>query len=122
MEASVERRKFPRFNLLVDVLVSKRAASERERLLVTKNISQGGVCIIAYEEFQEQDILDLRIFLPEDNVPLQVTGKVAWIKEFVIGDSPGNRRYDMGVEFMDIDEESIQKINRHLFSFKQINL
>jgi len=122
MEASVERRKFPRFNLLVDVLVSKRAASERERLLVTKNISQSGVCIIAYEEFQEQDILELKIFLPEDKVPLIVMGRVAWTKEFVIGESPGNRRYDMGVEFIDIDEESIQKINRHLFSLKQINL
>jgi len=116
MEVYDERRRFPRFNLLVDVLVSKRAASEREKLLITKNISQGGVCIIAYEEFREQDLLDLKIFLPEDKVPLKVLGRVVWTKEFVIGDS--SKRYDVGVEFIDIDEETIQKINRHLFSLK----
>jgi len=114
MEKREEKRRFPRFNLLVDVLVSKRAASEREKLLITKNISQGGACIIAYEELKESDILDLKIFLPEDDKAVKVTAKVAWVKEITIGEGGKVKRYDVGVEFIGVDNETMSKLNRYL--------
>ena len=114
MEKREEKRRFPRFNLLVDVLVSKRATSEREKLLITKNISQGGACIIAYEELKELDILDLKIFLPEDDKPIKVTARVAWVREIVIGGTEQAKRYDVGVEFIGVDNEIMNKLNRYL--------
>ena len=114
MEVWEERRRFPRFNLLVDVLVSKRATSEQEKLLITKNISQGGACIIADEEFKESDILDLKIFLPEEKQPLKVPATVVWVREIVIGEEGEKRRYDVGVKFIGLDTETMNKFNRYL--------
>jgi len=115
MEKPEERRRFSRFNLLVDVLVSKRPASEKERLLITKNISQGGACIVAYDVLKESDILDLKIFLPGDDEAVKVTSRVAWVKEIAIGGEGGRaKRYDVGVEFVGVDNETMSKLNKHL--------
>ncbi len=114
MEKGEEKRRFPRFNLSVNVLVSKRALLEKEKLLITKNISQGGACIIAYEELEEQDILDLKISLSKDEKPIKVTARVVWIREIVIGEGEKDRRYEVGVEFIGLDNEIMNKLNRYL--------
>ena len=50
MENHEDRRKFPRFNILVEVTATKRASNGEEKTFSVKNISQGGVCIISSEE------------------------------------------------------------------------
>jgi hypothetical protein len=64
MENGEDRRKFPRFNLLVDVSVTKRASSEKEQIFPSKNISQGGVCIVSFEQPKMGALMDLKIRLP----------------------------------------------------------
>ena len=110
-----ERRNFSRFNLLVDVGVTRRADSQSEKTLLTKNISQGGVCIIAYEQYKLGDLLDLKITLPDANEILKIIGKVVWIKEFSVGDAKNSNRYDVGVEFVGINDALFEKINKYLF-------
>jgi len=111
-----ERRKFPRFNLLVDVSFKKKASFKKEKFSVTKNISGVGVCLISYEELKEGDDLELKVFMPESKKPMKVMGRVAWVRQFIIGDPQEGMRYDVGVEFLDISEEEKEKINQHLFS------
>ena len=115
MESSQEKRKFVRLSALVDVIYNKRTATEQE-LSLTKNISQGGICLIAYDEIKEQDILDLKLYLPEDNTPLRATGRVVWVKEFTIGSINEGRRFDVGIEFIDIKEEDANRVNKYVFS------
>jgi len=113
-----ERRKFPRFNFLVDVSFKKKTSILKEKLSLTKNISGVGVCLISYDELKESDVLDLQIYFPDTKEPMKVMGRVVWVKEFVIGDPLKGKRFDVGVEFLGLDEKAMQKINQHLFSLK----
>ena len=115
MENAQEKRKFVRLSALVDVIYNKRAVTDKE-LSITRNISQGGICLIAYDRLNEQDVLDLKLYLPEDNTPIQAIGKVVWVKEFIIGSIEEGKRYDVGIEFMDIREEDANRVNKYVFS------
>jgi len=115
VENGQEKRKFVRLSALVDVVYNKRAATAKEMSL-TRNISQGGICLIAYDELNEQDVLDLKLYLPEDNTPIQAIGKVVWVKEFIIGSIEEGKRFDVGIEFMDIKEEDANRVNKYIFS------
>lgn len=112
-----ERRKFIRLNMLTDVIYTKLPLQNRKELSLTKNIGQGGICIISYEMLKEQELLELKIYLPEDNVPINTIGRVAWTKEFIIGDSPREgKRYDVGLEFIKISDEDMDKIKKYVFT------
>lgn len=111
-----EKRRFVRLNVLTDIVYTKRQAPEKEKLSLAKNISMGGICLIVYEELKKSDMLDLKIFLPEDKTPISAAGRVDWVKEFLIGDAYKGRRFDVGIEFIEISEENKNKINKYVFS------
>jgi len=113
-----EKRKFLRLNILADVIYTKTALRDKEKLSLAKNISQGGICIICYERLQKSDILDLKIYLPEDRSPINALGRVAWIKEFIIGDESTGKRYDVGIEFIKINNQDRDKINKYVVIHK----
>jgi len=99
-----EKRKSPRLTELVDVFYNKCGSTEREKLSIAKDISKGGICLIAYEEFKKLDYLDLKISLPECQGIINALGEVTWVKEFVVGDDEsGERRYSVGIKFIKID-------------------
>jgi len=115
MARSDERRKFARLNILVDVSYTKHDTAEKQKLSVTKNISQGGICFVGYELVHEQDIIDLNVYLPGGSKePVEAMGKVVWVKEFTIGDNPKNKRYDVGVEFTEISDQDSEKIETYM--------
>ena len=117
-KGGAERRQFPRFNLLVDVSFNKASEHDgKESLTVTRNISKGGVCLIAYEKVEEGDILVLSVFLPEEREPMKVRGRVSWVKEFSIGEDPEvGKRYDAGVEFIEVDDDTLSILKNYLFT------
>lgn len=121
MEPRQERRKFVRLNFLVDVIYRRYESSEKEKLSLSKNISTGGICLIAYGELKESDLLDLEIYLPDDNKPIKVMGRVVWVNEFIIGETPKGKRYDVGVEFIDIDQDDLTKIYKYVFGHLSAN-
>lgn len=114
MVNQAEKRKYPRFNFLVDVSFSREKASAAN-LTITRNVSAGGVCFIAYEPLNENEIISLSLFLP-DKQKVEVRGRVAWVKEFVVGDTPQSRGYDVGLEYIDLSEETRGIINQFVFS------
>jgi c-di-GMP-binding flagellar brake protein YcgR len=113
-----DKRRFIRLNALVDVVYHKISPQEKEKISLTKNISKGGICLIAYEELKKSDMLDLKIFLPEDKKPIHAIGKIVWSKSFIIGDISSGKRFDLGIEFIDITEEEANKINKYVFTQK----
>ena len=118
MDNFAEKRKFLRLNALVDVVYSKTEVLAEDELSLAKNISKGGICLIAYEELEENDVLDLKIFLPEDKEPINVRGRVIWVKEFIVGDTSYGERFDVGVEFIKIKDEDLARINNCVFRHK----
>jgi len=110
-----ERRKYVRLNTLVDVAYQKHQPEVEKELSLSKNISKGGICLIAYEKLKKFDLLDLKLYLPGARAPINAVGKVVWTEEFIIGDISTGRRFDVGIEFMKISPEDKKKIDQYVF-------
>ncbi len=109
-----ERRKFPR--LAIDVNVSWKKVDNESAVAqdVTKNISEGGVCMMVYEPLRKGDAIELDFELPTSKV-IHARGRVAWTDEFeIIGDKV-REKYDVGVEFTDISEIDREEIKKFVF-------
>lgn len=115
MVSPAERRRFFRLNLLADLTFTRSSISEEEKVSLTKNISKGGICFIVYEQMSVGEILDLNVYLPDKNKPINVTGRVNWVKEFSIGDPVKGKRFDVGIEFLRISEQDKEEIERYIF-------
>ncbi len=107
-----ERRRYPRlkaalieYSLLGDV-------SSKE-LSFTKNVSIGGVCILLPEEIPTNTLLSLNIYLPNCDKPIILKGKVVWIERSDYY-TPGRTYYNVGIEFIDIDEKTQSLINSYI--------
>jgi len=111
-----ERRRFVRLSALVDIVYDKRDSLKHKKLTLAKNIGRGGICLIVYEELKKSDLLDLKIYLPESKTPINAVGRVVWVKEFIIGDISTGRRFDAGIEFIEIDKEDAKIIEKYIFS------
>ncbi|MFH0790852.1 MAG: PilZ domain-containing protein [Candidatus Omnitrophota bacterium] len=111
----LERRNFPRLNFRVDfkynILNKTRFKDEPAE---TKNLSEGGICIILLKKVDIGDKLNLKFYLPETNTAIKTTGRVVWTQEFTIGTIDTSTAYDVGIEFTDISQEDRHKINQYI--------
>ena len=114
-----EKRRFFRLNFNTNVKWSKipsTLGSDIQKEDVTRNISEGGICLIVYEKVQVADMLNLEIELPGPKI-IYAIGRIAWLKEFeIISTHKNNERYDIGVEFIDIRSEDREDIKRFVFT------
>ena len=111
-----DKRQFPRFNLLVDVAVNKRNSSEKENILPSKNISQGGVCIVSFTQPTMGDIMNLKIRLPGFKDEIKTMGKVVWIKEVSFGSLQKTKRFEVWLEFIGLNDSTFEMINKYLYN------
>jgi c-di-GMP-binding flagellar brake protein YcgR len=115
-----DKRQFLRLNVLVDVTYKKKDFAGKEKLSLSKNISEGGICLIVYEPINEADVLELQIFLPDTKKPINVLGRVAWIKNFSIGDTVAGQRSDVGIEFLKIAKKDRKEIEKYVFTNREL--
>lgn len=108
-----ERRKFPRLDASVAIEYSIEKHPLKE-IAFTKNISAGGICLIVYEEIELNSILSLKINLGDNRDIIEVKGRVVWFSEFSL-DPDKKKRWDIGIEFIGINEEDRKRISKYLF-------
>ena len=110
-----ERRQFPRLNSSADVeyTILKKGMLPGEKT-ATKNISAGGICLIVYEKIGLGSLLALSIHFIDIDYVLEAKGRVIWSSSFTVG-SDGRERYDLGIEFTEMDESDRQKISQYIF-------
>jgi c-di-GMP-binding flagellar brake protein YcgR len=108
---NANKRKFPRLSINVEVkyriLSTPSPIAPRTR---TRNISEGGLCIMILEKVTIGTLLNLKIVLPDTDQPIIATGKVLWIDEFTIYSTEAYTFYECGVEYVNIvpqDQENI---------------
>ena len=116
--APVERRRFPRLIASVDVEYSILRKGTLQEQAVTKNISAGGICLIVYEKIEPGTFLALKILLSSINYIIEAKAKVIWSSYFTVGPD-GRDRYDLGIEFVEINESDRQKISQYVFKLIQ---
>lgn len=111
-----ERRQFKRLNLSVEVLCRKHPVKILDKAALSRNISQGGICLIVYEEMSKGQMLELEFRFPRDMAPVKALGRVVWTSEFTVGQGAAGRRLDVGVEFIKINQGDLEKVNNYVFA------
>jgi uncharacterized protein (TIGR02266 family) len=80
------------------------------------NISQGGIFINTRTPLPEGTTVRLIISLPDTAFPFELAGRVARVCEF---NNPSNQAPGMGIEFVDVDEEKKERIERFVERLRQ---
>ena len=114
---SVDNRRFVRLETFLEVVHRKKTQPTAATLTLTKNISQGGVCLIDCDEidnFNVADLINLSIFFPYDLNPINTKGKVSWKKDHNIVDQVKKAKFDIGLEFIELKDEDKKRIEQYL--------
>jgi len=110
-----DRRKFVRLNAGVEINYTVLGnESQQKEQTATKNISAGGICLIAYEQLRTGDVLSLSFSLSDSQPPVVINGKVVWTKSFKVASE--KECYDVGVEFTDVGDADRKRIDKYIFS------
>lgn len=96
-----EKRRHPRIPL--DVTVNDEASAFGH----TKNISEGGLCIITEDEQEVGKYLQLEIRLPEVDSGIRAIYKVMWVRK------ASEHYYESGLSVWDIKNEDMAKIRAY---------
>lgn len=113
----LDKRNFPRLSASVEVEYILLEGVSDGKQTFTRNISAGGICLIVYEKIEPGSILSLKLYLPDVKKTIQAQGKVVWSSHFTIG-SDQRDRYDLGIEFTEIDDSVRDEISKYLFKLK----
>ncbi|MGD0335999.1 MAG: PilZ domain-containing protein [Candidatus Omnitrophota bacterium] len=117
-----ERRQFPRVDIGIGVswvkVIPEDYAVYKDYVNVTKNISEGGLCMIGCRQLEEGELLTLNIELPSGKI-VKATGEVVWSKGFDVPSERGKQRFDIGVKFTDISPEDKEEIKKMVASYNQ---
>lgn len=94
-----ERRQHKRMekNLEVEYSVEKKPHLKNGK---TVNISEGGMKLRLDEKLAKGTIVDLKIYMPENNKTIEVEGEVSWTKECDGRDASGKRFFHSGIKFI----------------------
>ncbi len=107
-----ERRRYPRLKAaVIEYYLLNGTATEEPSF--TRDIGAGGISIIINEEVAVETLLGLKIFLPNQNYPVKAKGRVAWVTESSLK-LPNTKHYDVGIEFIEINELDKQKISQYV--------
>ncbi|MDD5439272.1 MAG: PilZ domain-containing protein [Candidatus Omnitrophica bacterium] len=92
-----ERRKFMRFNVLLDVLHTAFDGRDAKVPMRSKDISKDGVRLSGYNPLPQGSRIELEMKIPGDNMPIIASGEIAWTAHV------GETNYDYGVRFTKIE-------------------
>ena len=74
----------------------------------SKDISEGGICLITEQSLEEGKMLNLVFQLPDRTRPIESFGKVMWCKKAI------EYLFENGVSFWDIKEKEHLEIKKYL--------
>ena len=78
----------------------------------SKDISEGGICLITEQSVEEQKMLNLVFQLPARFRPIESVGKVMWCRKAI------EYLFEIGVSFWDIKDAEYMEIKKYLESFE----
>ena len=90
----------------------KRLSTGRVSQMLTKNVSDVGLCLLADEPISRGTQLGIRLQLPTDSSPIVCTSEVVWI--MVPGSMPSAKpSVELGVKFTDIQLKDKQRLRQY---------
>ena len=108
------KRKFPRVNVNCDIVIHSEVQSAPISA-VTENVGVGGVCVVLDQRLRRFEPCRVRLELRTKSPKISCAARVVWV---VSTKSPKQRksRFDTGIEFLDLDQESAARIQKFLDS------
>ena len=103
-----EHREFVRSNLSTMVSYKMLSDPDQEKRCISVDVSPTGMKVFAKELLKNEEPLELFFNLPDEKEAIHAKGKVIWAKE------REEKFSECGIEFTQIDEASIDKINRYV--------
>lgn len=98
-----ERRKYPRFELMVKAKYSVMDSNMILRIDKTKNVSAEGICFESNVFLKTGTHVNLEIDLGDGSSPVRLIGEVKWSYE-IKGAGIGEKKYLNGVKLMNVPE------------------
>lgn len=106
------KRKFPRLHLTCEVVIYPQGKSKSYQA-TTENVGMGGVCVMLDEPMQRFDRCKVSLELKDGEPPVQCSGRSVWVVPSGQVHS-SKKNYDTGIEFLDIDDFSRQRLQSFL--------
>lgn len=107
MWSGIDKRCFPRANFECRVVLRRKDHPE-SFLTQTENIGIGGICLILDKGLELFAEVVVGVYFPDNQSPLINDGKVVW----VVKEAGSNKRFDTGIEFIDLPEEQQKRVAR----------
>jgi hypothetical protein len=104
-----EKRRYLRFDLLLDAIFNR--GNKREKIKIT-NFSREGLSILSDNEICAGDDICIEMNIPGDNIPITVSGRIAWSQEKREDDE---FKYEGGVEISPIKSNEHAKILNYIY-------
>jgi len=119
----LERRQFKRFksNLMITTVYRDDADNIIvEDSIISEDIGAGGLRVIFPRRLPKDKILDLKVFLFSDPIPLSAKGKVVWseekekleVREVLPPGQESSQIFWAGIQFVDIEPFTRERILR----------
>lgn len=110
MADPAERRKYPRWPIMVEVTMdSEHAFIGQDQPHTSRDISPGGVFVAARCPQPRGTRLRVQFTLPDSADPIHAEGEVQWVK-----DASGEGAAGMGLRFIKIDPEDLARIEHFI--------
>ena len=91
-----ERRKFMRFNAILDVIYNSLGRAAQKNKSHLKDLSKEGLKLSGDDVLQRGSRVELEMKIPGDNIPVFAFGEVAW------SEKAGSSGFESGIRFTEI--------------------
>ena len=109
----IERRRYPRIHAtFVEYSPIREIIPQKKSF--TENVSPGGICFLVDEEIGVNTLLSLKIYLPDNRDAIEAKARVVWTKVSSFLSVEKRKHYDLGLEFVEIDENDRQRIWQYI--------
>lgn len=105
-----EKRRYLRLNVPLEIEYVL-GNNDRVYKAVTKDISAFGIRFATTDKLQEGDNLEVTLRIPNISNPVHASGKIAWSRKVL---SEGNAPFDIGIEFVKIEEDNKNTFLKYL--------
>lgn len=104
-----ERRKFMRFNAILDVIYRAIDNSPQKIKSMVKDLSKEGARLHG-NKLEKGALLELEMKVPGDNIPIFAFGEVAWSQK------SGGAQYESGIRFTKIESHDRAKLLDYVYN------
>ena len=112
MQNDEEKRRLPRWVKRVLVTYTTLEGEKVSEQAVTQNISEGGLQLVLVHQLEIGELIDTKIELVHDSIPIFATCKVSYVKY-------QDGTHQTGLQFVKIEDFQRERLGRYLIRYKE---